>query len=66
MRNSKRKGIVKTIPNCQNNSKKRTEEPSRHMEEIWREHHDPDTRIRRVAKFKKEKRLEDYKYDLGL
>jgi len=44
----------------------RTEEPSRHMESIWREHHDPDTRIRRVAKFKKEKRLEDYKYDLGL
>ena len=44
----------------------RTDEVSRQMEEIWREHHDPDTQIRRIAKFKKEKRLNDYKYDLGL
>ena len=58
VKDNSRTGIVK------DNS--RTDEVSRQMEEIWREHHDPDTQIRRIAKFKKEKRLNDYKYDLGL
>ena len=48
------------------NSKKRIEEPSRHMEDIWREHHDPETQERRKQRIKKERRLKETEEDLGL
>lgn len=42
------------------------EEMTKQMEEIFREHHDPESQARKKAKQKKEERLKEKTEDLGL
>jgi len=41
-------------------------EASKHMDEIWRKHHNPDERAKVLAEIRKKERLNDYAEDLGI
>jgi len=52
--------------NFSNPRKKEQNEPTRQFEQIWREHHDPEARTKRILKQRKEDKIREQAEDLGL